>query len=350
MAKLPIAFAALLALVPVATSTPFPPFNTNSGLNKVAKSKGKLYFGTATDNIYLGDKPYVKILSNNNEFGQITPSNTMKWETIEPVRGTFNFTGGDEIVALAKRNRQLVRGHTCVWHSQLAPWVEAGKFDNSTLQSIIKDHTTKLVRHHKGDIYAWDVVNEAFNEDGTLRETVFLNTIGPSYIELAFRAARAADPRAKLYINDYNIDGLGDKSTGVYNLVKDFKRRGVPIDGVGLQAHLILGQIPTTIKENIQKFASLGVEVALTELDIRMELPVTPEKLKQQRKDYEAVISACSAVPACVGVTIWDLTDKYSWVPGWFEGEGAALPWDENLEKKPAYYGIVDGLNKWRWF
>ncbi|PPQ67634.1 hypothetical protein CVT24_002855 [Panaeolus cyanescens] len=280
---------------------------TSAQLHLWAQTSGK-YFGTASDNPPLprGSSPdpkYVKKLGDTKEFGVITPTNGMKWFATEPTRGNFTFADGDEVLNIARKNGQLVRVH-------------------------------------------WDVVNEAFNEDGTFRETVFYNTIGEDYISIAFKAARAADPKAKLYINDYNIDGLGPKSTGVVNLVKKLKKAKVPIDGIGVQGHLIVGQLPTTIRENLQQFADLGVDVAITELDIRMDLPVTKEKLEQQRKDYEYVIASCKAVKRCVGVTIWDWTDKYSWVPGVFDGEGAPLPWDEDFKKKPAYYGILDGWVK----
>ncbi|KAJ2912385.1 hypothetical protein MD484_g8027, partial [Candolleomyces efflorescens] len=306
-------------------------------LNVLAKLAGKQYFGSAVDNPALSDVPYRRQLSNWLDFGQITASNTLKWETVEAQRGVFNFTGGDEILALGKRNKQLVRGHTCVWHSQLAPWVEAGNFSAAELTKIIEDHCGTIVGHY----LQWDVVNEAFEDDGTFRQTVFYKTLGTKYFETALRVARKADPKTKLYLNDYNVEGLNAKSDAYYNLIKELKAKKVPIDGFGVQGHLILGRVPTTIKENFQRFADLGVDIAITELDIRMDLPVTPEKLEQQKKDYETVIAACKAVKRCVGVTIWDYTDKYSWVPGWFEGEGAALPWDENLKKKPAYYGIA---------
>ncbi|KAF5334746.1 hypothetical protein D9611_012968 [Ephemerocybe angulata] len=296
-------------------------------LNVLAKLAGKKYFGSAVDNPALADLPYKRKLSDIAEFGQITASNTLKWETVEAVRGVYNFTGGDELVALAKKNHQLFRGHTCVWHSQLAPWVEAGNFGAKELTSIIEDHCSKIVGHYKGDI--WDIVNEAFEDDGTFRKTVFYNTLGTEYFEIALRVAHKADPKTKLYINDYNVEGLNAKSDGYYNLIKALKAKKVPIDGLGVQGHLIVGRVPTTIRENFQRFADLGVDIAVTELDIRMELPVTPEKLEQQKKDYATVIRACKAVRRCVGVTIWDYTDKYSWIPGWFEGEGAALPWDE---------------------
>ncbi|TEB29856.1 family 10 xylanase glycosyl hydrolase [Coprinellus micaceus] len=328
-------FAALAVLLSAHTAT--------AQLNIFAKLAGKKYFGSAVDNPALSDLPYKKILSDVKEFGSLTASNTLKWETVEAQRGVFNFTGGDEILALGRRNGQLVRGHTCVWHSQLAPWVEAGNFSAKELNKIIESHCGTIVRHYRGKIYAWDVVNEAFEDDGTFRQSVFYKTLGDSFFETSLRVARKADPSTKLYLNDYNIEGVNAKSDAYYNLIKDLKRKRVPIDGIGAQGHLIVGRVPNTIQENFQRFADLGVDIAITELDIRMELPVTPEKLEQQKKDYETVIKACKAVKRCIGITIWDYTDKYSWVPSWFEGEGAALPWDENLKKKPAYYGIVSG-------
>lgn len=152
---------------------------------------------------------------------------------------------------------------------------------------------------------------------------------GTRYIPAAFHAARAADPHAKLYANDFNIEGPGPKATAYHNLIKSLKAEGVPIDGIGIQSHLIVGELPPNITENIEAFTKLGVEVALTELDIRMTLPATPELLAQQKKDYETVISACRAVEGCIGVTVWDFTDKYSWIPGTFTGQGDACPWDD---------------------
>lgn len=205
---------------------------------------------------------------------------------------------------------------------------------------------------------------EPFNDDGTFRSDVFYDTLGESFIPIALRAARAADPFAKLYINDYNIESPGPKSTAHQQLVKSLKAQGVPIDGIGIQGHLIVGELPANITENLEAFTKLGVEVAITELDIRMTLPSTPALLEQQKKDYETVISACKAVEKCIGVTVWDFTDKYSWVPSTFAGQGDACPWDEvrqiphmyvsssflhctlqNLVRKPSYDGIAIGFS-----
>ncbi|KAI0671874.1 glycoside hydrolase superfamily [Trametes maxima] len=328
------------APVPTTTS-PSAPSPSGSGLHTLAKAAGKLYFGSATDNPELTDAAYVTKLSDGKEFGQITPGNSMKWDATEPARGTFTFSGGDTVANLAKKNGQLLRGHNCVWYNQLPSWVANGQFTKDDLTDVIQTHCGTLVGHYKD---SWDVINEPFNDDGTWRQDVFYNTLGTDYIPIALKAARAADSNAKLYINDYNIEQAGAKSTAMLNLVKQLQADGVPIDGVGFQSHFIVGEIPGTFQQTLEQFTALGLEVAITELDIRMTLPATAALLSQQQKDYQTVAQACMNVKGCVGITIWDWTDKYSWVPSTFSGQGAALPWDETFSKKPAYTGIAAAL------
>ncbi|KII85154.1 glycoside hydrolase family 10 protein [Plicaturopsis crispa FD-325 SS-3] len=330
---------------PSPTTTASGPGSTSTAeLNTLATGLGWKYFGSATDNPELTDAAYVAILSDNKMFGQITPGNSMKWDATEPERGTFTFAGGDAIASLAEGNGQLLRGHNCVWYNQLPSWVSSGGFDAATLTSIIQTHCSTVVGHYKGKIYSWDVVNEPFNDDGTWRTDVFYNTLNTAYVGIALNAARSADPAAKVYINEYNIEYAGAKQTSMLNLVKSLKAAGTPLDGIGLQCHFIVGEVPTGLQASLEAFTALGVEVALTEVDIRMTLPSTPALLAQQQKDYQSVVAACKAVSGCVGVTIWDYTDKYSWVPSTFPGQGAACPWDQNLVKKPAYDGIVAAL------
>ncbi|OCH87108.1 endo-1,4-beta-xylanase A precursor [Obba rivulosa] len=323
------------------STTASAPGGTATGLNAKAKSAGKLYFGSATDNSELTDTAYVAILDNNSEFGQLTPANSMKWDATEPSQGTFTFSGGDQIANLAKSNGQLLRGHNCVWYNQLPSWVTSTSWTSSELLSVVQTHCSTIVSHYKD---AWDVINEPFNDDGTFRTDVFYTVTGTQYITTALQAARAADPNAKLYINDYNIESTGAKATAMLNLVKQLKSAGVPVDGVGLQCHFIVGEVPTSLQSVMQQFTALGVEVAITELDIRMTLPETQALLTQQQKDYQSVVAACMAVEGCVGITVWDYTDKYSWVPSTFSGQGDACPWDSNLQKKPAYTGIMTAL------
>jgi endo-1,4-beta-xylanase len=331
--------ATAIILAGVAAMVTVTPASADSTLGQLAAAKGR-YLGSAMDNPELSDSQYVQILSR--EFNQITPGNTMKWQYTEPNRGQFDFAQADAVVGLAKSNNQVVRGHTLVWHSQLAPWVE--NVPAGELLAVMRNHVSQEVSHFKGQLVHWDVVNEAFNEDGTRRQSVFQRKIGDGYIAEAFKAARAADPAVKLYLNDYNVEGVGAKSDAMYNLVKSLQQQGIPIDGVGLQAHLVVGQVPTTLRQNIQRFADLGVDVAITELDIRMVLPRTVGKDTQQAADYKAVVDACLAVSRCVGITLWDFTDKYSWIPSVFPGQGAALPWDEQLGRKPVYDVIAGAL------
>ncbi|KAI0780264.1 endo-beta-1,4-glucanase [Fomes fomentarius] len=316
-----------------------------AGLHALAKQHGKLYLGSATDNPELTNQAYVAILTNNQMFGQITAANSMKWDATEPQQNVFTFSQGDVIANLARSHGQLLRGHNCVWHNQLPAWVTNSGFNAQQLTQVVQNHCSNLVGHFRGQVtVSWDVVNEPLNEDGSFRQSVFFNTIGQGYIATALRAARAADPNAKLYINEFNVEGTGPKATGLKNLVRTLKSQGVPIDGVGLQSHFIVGQVPTTLVQNMQEFAALGVEVAITELDIRMTLPETAALLQQQQRDFQTVVAACQAVPACVGITLWDFTDKFSFVPGAFPGQGAATPWDQNLVRKPAFDGIVAGF------
>ncbi|WP_329215351.1 endo-1,4-beta-xylanase [Streptomyces sp. NBC_01485] len=273
-------------------------------LADLAQRHGR-YFGSATDNPELTDTAYTKILGS--EFDMITPGNGMKWYATEPQQGVFDWTAGDAIVDLARAHHQKVRAHTLVWHSQLPGWLTGKEWTADALRAVLKKHIQTEVRHYRGKVYSWDVVNEAFNEDGTYRETVFYKTLGPGYIADALRWAHQADPKAKLYLNDYNIEAVGPKSDAYYGLAKELKAQGVPLDGVGLQAHLALQYgYPTTLEDNLRRFARLGLDTALTEVDVRMLLPATEEKLAQQADWYRDMTEACLAVRRCVGITIWD--------------------------------------------
>jgi len=326
---------------------PHPKPGKTLGLDQLAQKRGGRFVGTATEpEILERDAPYAKI-AESKEFGAVTPENRMKWETIEPQPGVFNFTRADELVKWSKKHKKDIRGHTLVWHSQLAPWVTANNYSPAELKAITKNHVQTVARHFKGQIKWWDVVNEVFNEDGTYRSSIFYDTFGEDFIEWAFRWAHEADPHAKLYINDYNFEAESPlKTEAVTNLVRKLKAKGVPIHGIGAQAHFIQGTLDGPAMTKIWKTWSdeLKVDVAITELDIRMKTPATPEKLKEQAADYKTVFDACLAVKRCIGITLWQYTDKYTWVPGVFEGEGAPCVWDEDLKKKPAYDAIVDSL------
>jgi endo-1,4-beta-xylanase len=311
-----------------------------TALRSLAEAKG-IYFGTAVQQSNLSNSTLTGVATT--QFDMVTPGNEMKWDTTEPSNGTYNFGPGDAIVSWAKANNMRVRGHNLVWHSQLPSWVSSLPLNQ--VQAAMEAHITTEATHYKGQVYSWDVVNEPFNDDGTPRQDVFYNAFGGTgYIADALKTAHAADPNAKLYLNDYNIEGSGAKADAMYALVSSLKSQGVPIDGVGFESHFILGQVPSTMKANMARFAALGLNVAVTELDDRIQLPATAANLAQQATDYAAVVNDCLGVSGCVGVSQWAVGDADSWIPGFFSGYGSATMYDQNYQPKPAYNAVVTAL------
>jgi endo-1,4-beta-xylanase len=189
------------------------------------------------------------------------------------------------------------------------------------------------------------VVNEVFNDDGTLRDPIWLQQLGPSYIADAFRWAHAADPKAKLFLNDYNVEGIKANSTAYYDLARRLRAEGVPVQGFGIQGHLgIQYGFPGDVGDNVKRFADLGMQTAFTEVDVRMILPVDAEKQATQATYFRGLLDACLGSRSCTSFTVWGYTDKYSWVPGVFSGQGAATLMDENFGTKPAYAAVREGL------
>jgi endo-1,4-beta-xylanase len=299
--------------------------------------------GSAVNDVALTtDATYARLLGE--QFSAITPENEMKWASVEPARGVLDFGPADDEVQFARKHRQRVRGHNLVWYSQLPNWLTSGMFTNTELAAILQKHIFDEAGHFRGEIWQWDVVNEPFNDDGTLRNTIWLQALGPSYIANALIWTQQADPKAKLYLNDFNIEFLGPKSDAMYALVKSLLAEGVPIDGVGFETHLALQFGLPSMQQNLQRFADLGLEVSITEMDVRMILPATPALLAEQASWYAQVLQDCIAVPSCVDFTVWEYTDKYSWVPGFFTGQGAADIYDQNFNPKPAATALVNAL------
>ena len=201
--------------------------------------------------------------------------------------------------------------------------------------------------HYRGQCYSWDVVNEALNDNGTFRNSVFFNVLGTDYIPLSFKAAAAADPDAKLYYNDFSLEFNSNKTVGALNIVRLVQGAGERIDGVGFQAHMIVGQTPSRqqLTRVLNRFTDLGLEVALTELDVRFtRLPANGSAVQQQSADYVSMVGACLDVEQCVGVVVWQFTDKYSWIPTTFPGNGDACLFDQNMVRKPAYTAVSNLL------
>ncbi len=296
-------------------------------LGASAAEKGR-YYGAAVGTYKFSDRTYMSVL--NREFNSLVAENEMKWDATEPQRGVFNYGAGDRIVSHARANGMSMRGHALLWHAQQPEWARG--LSGGDLRNAAINHVTQVAAHFRGQIYAWDVVNEAFADGGSGgRRDSNLQRTGNDWIEAAFRAARAADPNAKLCYNDYNTDGINPKSTGVYTMVRDFKARGVPIDCVGFQAHLGTG-IPGDFQANLQRFADLGVDVQITELDVTQG--------GNQAAIYATVTRACLAISRCTGITVWGVRDCDSW-----RGSDNALLFDCAGNKKAAYTAVLDALN-----
>ncbi|HEX6355347.1 endo-1,4-beta-xylanase [Actinophytocola sp.] len=298
-------------------------------LGAAAAQSGR-YFGAAVVPNLLGDSSYSGTLSR--EFNSVVAENVMKWDATEPNRNQFSYGGGDQIVNYARARGMTVRGHTLLWHAQQPGWAQG--LSGSDLRSAALNHVTQVATHFRGQIHSWDVVNEAFADgnSGGRRDSNLQRT-GNDWIEAAFRAARAADPNAKLCYNDYNTDGINAKSTGIYNMVRDFKARGVPIDCVGIQSHLSSNSNLSSYQANLQRFADLGVDLQITELDIG-------GSGSGQANVYRQVTQACMAVARCTGITTWGITDRHTWRPN-----DTPLLFDSNYQKKQAYQAVLDTLN-----
>ncbi|MEU2663869.1 endo-1,4-beta-xylanase [Micromonospora sp. NPDC007220] len=319
--------ALAVALTAGMTVAPAPTASAGTTLKASAAEKGR-YYGAAVATGKLSDSQYVGIL--NREFNSVVAENEMKWDATEPQQGRFSYTGGDRLVSHARANGMSVRGHALLWHAQQPGWAQS--LSGSALRNAAINHVTQVATHFRGQIHSWDVVNEAFADGGSGgRRDSNLQRTGNDWIEAAFRAARAADPGAKLCYNDYNTDGVNAKSTGIYNMVRDFKSRGVPIDCVGFQSHLGTS-IPGDYQANLQRFADLGVDVQITELDVM--------KGSNQANIFATVTRACLAVARCNGITVWGVRDSDSW-----RGDDDALLFDRSGNKKAAYDAVLNALN-----
>ncbi|MGA3058531.1 MAG: endo-1,4-beta-xylanase, partial [Candidatus Limnocylindrales bacterium] len=295
-------------------------------LGAAAAQSGR-YFGTAIAAGKLGDSAYTTIA--NREFNMVTPENEMKPDATEPNQNQFNFTSGDQVYNWAVNNGKKVRGHTLAWHSQQPGWMQS--LSGTALRNAMINHINGVMAHYKGKLAYWDVVNEAFNEDGSRRNSNLQQT-GNDWIEVAFKTARAADPNVKLCYNDYNIENATyAKTVAVRNMVQDFKNRGVPIDCVGIQTHFTGGSsLPSNFQTTLQNFAALGVDVALTEADVT----------NANTTQYAGLTQACVNVPRCVGITVWGVRDSDSW-----RSSESPLLFDGSGNKKAAYTSVLNVLN-----
>lgn len=300
---------------------------------------------------------YANLLST--QYDMLEPGNAMKWDVTQPTVTTYNFQPGDELVTFAQANKMRVRGHNLCWYTQLPSWLPAYAETASTgdMATLLQNHINTEVTHFAGQVFAWDVVNEAFNDSSpsVLRDSIWydqpgIGQTGTGYIEQAFRWAHAADPNALLFYNDYGIEGPGAKFDAVYAMVQDFVSRGVPINGVGFEMHLELGGYPSAagLAQNMQALAQLGIQVHVTEMDVRLLLDssgnASASDLTAQAQTYQTIMTVCLQQPNCTAFQVWGVSYNDSWIPGFFKGYGAALPFDFNYQPTQAFTGLMTAM------
>ena len=312
----------------------------------IAACESSLLVGSAVSEGALeNDAPYAALLGH--EFSYVTPENSMKWGSLQPVDDKhWDFSQADRVVAAAKAAHQSIKGHALIWHQQLPPFV-TDSLSKRELERAIARNIDKVVGRYRGELRAWDVVNEAIADDGSLRDSIFSRKLGKNFIADAFERAHHADPKADLFYNDYGTEIMNAKSDAVYELVRELKRKHVPIDGVGFQMHIDARFAPTEAQllANFARFDRLGLSINVSELDVQVRnvIGTRADKLALQKQIYHRVVSACVKTQGCEAVTSWGFTDKYSWIDQSF-GPDDPLEFDDALGRKPAYYAMVDGF------
>ena len=326
------------------------------------------YIGTAINTFQIEEKDSVMARIVGNEFNSITAENIMKSALIHPQKDTFNFDLADRFVALGNKHDMFIHGHTLVWHSQLSPWFSTIE-DSIEFSEATENHIKTIVSRYKGKINSWDVVNEALNEDGTLRNSIFLKKMGEDYLASAFRWTSEIDPSADLYYNDYNMTN-SEKRKGAITLVKAIQDKGIKIDGVGMQGHWHLDSPSIEeIEQSILDYSALGIKVAITELDVSV-LPnpwdLEGAEISQNFENTEGMNPYKEKLPDSIQVrlanrykeifalflkhrekisrvTFWGVSDGQSWLNG-FPIRGRTnypLLFDRALKPKAAYDSII---------
>ena len=343
---------AALVLALVVTSSFVAASGTDAGagsppaLRDLAEAQG-LHLGAAVaGEPVLSDAQYREVLTR--EFSMGTSENHMKWGLIHPAEATYDFATADDQVALLEGAGMAVRGHNLAWHMQNPDWLTGGTWTREEAIALLEGHIDEVVGHYGGQIAEWDVVNEVVGLTGGAWENPWTGPIGfPDYLDVAFTRARVADPEALLVYNDFLIEQPGPRADAAHDLVTGMVGRGVPIDGVGFQAHLGVESCPTATSclngflTQMLRYDALGLRVSVTELDVAIPLPADPGELDRQADVYRQVVLACLWAPNCDTVVLWGFTDAHSWIPGLRPGWGAALIFDEEYQAKPAYDAIA---------
>ena len=287
------------------------------------------------------------------EWTSLTAENHMKMMLIHPAADRFDFVKGDEIVNFATASGKRMHGHTLVWHNQVPQWMKDFQGDQKAWESLLKSHIQTVVSHYKGKIAGWDVVNESFLDDGSLRPSLWADHI-PDYIAKSFQWAHESDPSAILFYNDYGQDGKPKKMQAILDLVMDLKRRGIPIHGLGLQMHINVDSKRNELQEVLDKSIKTGLKIHLSELDIAVNPKNNPDFFYEEKvasaqaEQFNFVFKSYMKIPGAqqYGITFWNISDKDSWLRGYFKRpKEYPLLFDDKYAKKPAYTTLINSLN-----
>ncbi len=279
----------------------------------------------------------------------LTPENELKMDALRRNKDSYNFMPADSIIDFGQAHNFKMRGHTLVWHSAVPNWIHRLNLNKAQVLDFLKEHITTVVGRYKGRLAWWDVVNEIFEDTGRLRDgnsSFWARVCGEDYIEKAFLWAHEVDPAARLFINDYNVETVNPKSTATYELVKKLLAKGVPVHGFGMQAHMTEGPLSDfkSIAANIKRFTDLGLEVHITEIDVRILGEGTEEQFKRQAEIYRGFLKLAAENKMVTCVTFWGISDADSWIPGVFKGYDSALLFDRQYAPKPAFFAVEEAL------
>jgi endo-1,4-beta-xylanase len=329
-------------------------------LRAAGAAKGILA-GTAVGRGILDDPAMAQLIVD--QYNILVCENDMKWAATQPEQGRYDFTRADTVVAFAESHGQRMRGHNLCWHVNNPPWLTAA-LTPQIAASILEDHVRTVAGHYAGRIHSWDVVNEAVlpadgRKDG-LRKSIWLQMLGPDYLDLAYRAAAAADPQARLTYNDYDIERDNPvherRRKAVLDLLRWFRKKNIPLQAVGIQSHLTASLVPATWKglnRFLDQLHDLGLEVYVTEMDVEdLELPGDiPTRDRMVAAMYRGYLGDVLNHPAVKAVLTWGFTDKYSWLTHSRHQRPDALPkrplpFDADLRPKPAFNAMIDALQK----
>lgn len=323
-----------------------------SGFRLAARQRSVRVGGVSGSQV-ITDAPFGRVVGT--DYHLAGTENALKFSALHPGSNTYSFASADAILDHAAEHGQLSRGHTLLWHGSVPSWVTNTPRTSAELQAIAYDHIDTVVGRYRDRLFCWDVVNEAFNDNGTMRSTLWYDAPGigyagqgTKYIEEAFKRARAADPDCELIYNDYSAETDNAKSDAIYAMAQDFKARGVPLDGIGFQFHLSGTPSISSMRANFQRFSDLGLKLHITELDVRVAVDsngvATASALDAQADTYFSVVGAALAFSRTSVVQLWGFSDKYSWIPAFAPGYGAALPLDKSFNRKPAWWALWDVL------